>query len=175
MLILTLCSGFDLYITTRNYSDPDNFTASCTRALNRGETITGTLSHGKGPQALFTAGIQAHQAWAISWAESDTATMSPSPPNLSDFRFALTWVPGKPIDPQMYKGASDTSGVGGAPLIYFGMIGGPIIGVTIIALCIWCCCCQCRGCRGDRGDWEPRVVSAQPQETDTTAPPPYSK
>jgi prepilin-type processing-associated H-X9-DG protein len=71
-------SGFSL---SRNLTDLYNIKASCYRTLNPGETtITGTLSHGKGAQVLFTDGIQVHQAWAISWAGSDTATVSPSLP-----------------------------------------------------------------------------------------------
>jgi hypothetical protein len=53
-------SGFSL---SRNLTDLYNIKASCYRTLNPGETtITGTLSHGKGAQVIFTGGIQVHQA-----------------------------------------------------------------------------------------------------------------
>ncbi|KAF7133712.1 hypothetical protein CNMCM5793_005066 [Aspergillus hiratsukae] len=170
-LTLTLYSGFDLSLT-RNFSDRDNFTASCTRVLTRGETITGTLSHGKGPQVLFTAGIQAHQAWAISWSASDTATMSPSLPDLTNVIVVPTWVPGETINPSLYEGASGTSdGPRLEGVMHFVMIGIPIIGVAIIALGIWCWCC-----RGKREERQQRGVSAKPQGIiDTTAAPPYTQ
>ncbi|KAF4208475.1 hypothetical protein CNMCM8980_008536 [Aspergillus fumigatiaffinis] len=59
-LALYMYSGFSL---SRNLTDLYNIKASCYRTLNPGETtITGTLSHGKGAQVIFTGGIQVHQA-----------------------------------------------------------------------------------------------------------------
>ncbi|RHZ51745.1 hypothetical protein CDV55_103487 [Aspergillus turcosus] len=169
-LTLTLYSGFSL---SRNLTNLSNIKASCTRTLTPGETtITGTLSHGKGAQVLFTAGIQVHQAWAVSWSGSDTATLSPSLPTLTNSMVVPTWVPGEIIPPGKWDRGHDGSDMGNwQPLVHFIMIGVPIIGVAILALGIWCCI-RCR--RARREERRQRGVLAEPQGIDTT-PPPYSK
>ncbi|KAG2010866.1 hypothetical protein GB937_007409 [Aspergillus fischeri] len=131
-------SGFSL---SRNLSNLKDIKASCYRTITPGETtITGTLSHGQGTRVLFTDGIQVHQAWAISWAASDTNTMSPSLPLLTNSMVVPTWVPGEIIPPGMYDRGSDGSDMPGwEPIMRFIMIGVPIIGVALIASCVWAC------------------------------------
>ncbi|KAF4162406.1 hypothetical protein CNMCM6936_002132 [Aspergillus lentulus] len=156
--------GFSL---SRNLTDLYNIKASCYRTLTPGETtITGTLSHGKGAQVLFTDGIQVHEAWAISWAGSDTATMSPSLPTLTNSMIVPTWVPGEIIPPARYdRGYEGSDMPGWEPILRFLMIGVPIIGVALLAASVWCCI-WCRRVR--RKERQQRGVLANPQEICTT-------
>ncbi|KAG2027134.1 hypothetical protein GB937_000872 [Aspergillus fischeri] len=151
------CSRSNLY----------NIKASCYRTLTPGETtITGTLSHGEGAQVLFTDGIQVHQAWAISWAGSDTATMSPSLPLLTNSMIVPTWVPGEIIPPGRYdRGYEGSDMPGWEPILRFIMIGVPIIGVALLAACVWCCIWRWRVRREER---QQRGVLANPQGIRTT-------
>ncbi|GFF23494.1 hypothetical protein IFM58399_00312 [Aspergillus lentulus] len=157
-------SGFSL---SRNLTDLYNIKASCYRTLTPGETtITGTLSHGKGAQVLLTDGIQVHEAWAISWAGSDTATMSPSLPTLTNSMIVPTWVPGEIIPPGRYdRGYEGSDMPGWEPILRFLMIGVPIIGVALFATSVWCCI-WCRRVR--RKERQQRGVLANPQEICTT-------
>ncbi|PGH08765.1 hypothetical protein AJ79_05864 [Helicocarpus griseus UAMH5409] len=83
----------------------------------------------------FTGGVQIHEAWHITWQDTDTSTLSPQLPSLPTHHVVWTWSPGETIKPVEYS----TSLRGMEPLLRFIMIGIPIIGVTVIASIVWCC------------------------------------
>ncbi|OBT50749.1 hypothetical protein VE04_09274 [Pseudogymnoascus sp. 24MN13] len=54
---------------------------------------------------VSTAGTlldQVHEAWHISWAASDTSSLSPALPEITSDMHVDTWVPGQTITPGMY-------------------------------------------------------------------------
>lgn len=117
-----------------------SMTKPCYRQIKDGDTsIIGTLSYGEGSTRLFTGGFQAHEAWQISWEAADRSTLTPSLPDLTSRKHVPTWTAGETIpsgkhDPETGQG-NDMPGSG--RVIQFAMIGVPIIGVAIIALCVW--------------------------------------
>ena len=145
----SLCSGYSLDLRGTFFS-VESITQPCYRKVDAGgTTVTGTLSHGEGSTLLFTYGIQMHEAWQITWAASDTSTLSPPPPEISMGGVASMWVPGEPLPALTPTGIylpsstqTDTHGTSDrdiwAPLMRFLMIGLPIILVAIIGGCVTC-------------------------------------
>ncbi|KAL1955659.1 hypothetical protein VTO42DRAFT_8204 [Malbranchea cinnamomea] len=114
----------------------------CYRQIAADDSTTLTVTPaGESSGVPFTQGIQVHQAWHISWAESDTSTLTPSLPELTSSKLVPTWTPGQTIPPGMYDRESGSNdgprGLGG--VVWFLMIGIPIIGVVLIALAVWFC------------------------------------
>jgi len=97
----------------------------------------------------FPDGLRVHNAWHITWASSDRAALSPTPPLLTCTGGQIqTWVPGQPVDhydcPDSPKdGIKISQGA-----IYFLAIGLPIIVVVLVAAC--CTCCFWRRCKERR-------------------------
>ncbi|KAJ5988233.1 hypothetical protein N7481_003443 [Penicillium waksmanii] len=109
---------------------------ACGRTINSGETtITAPLASRTDATGTFTQGMIVHRAWHVTWAESDTATMSPSLPPLTSGKYLAVWKPGQGVpDGAFDHHNGDNSGVRGwNSLLYFAMIGVPIIGVAILA------------------------------------------
>lgn len=86
----------------------------------------------------FPNGIQIHNAYQISWDETDKPTLSPTPPDFSHGCSATLsmWIPGKSIDPlpcnnNGFDGGGAKKGAG----IAFIMIGIPVIVAALIATC----------------------------------------
>ncbi|KFX87783.1 hypothetical protein O988_09293 [Pseudogymnoascus sp. VKM F-3808] len=50
---------------------------------------------------------QAHEAWHISWAASDTSTLSLALPEITSGMHVYSWVPGETISPGAYDGESN--------------------------------------------------------------------
>lgn len=91
--------------------------------------------------------VMVHQGWAITWAASDTETLTPKLPTLTSSMRLPTWTPGQNIK----GGAYDPSHQGqstreyfGDSLFYFLVVGMPILGAVSIGLCIWCCVQKCQ-------------------------------
>ncbi|KAJ5165024.1 uncharacterized protein N7500_006854 [Penicillium coprophilum] len=119
-----------------------SLTAPCYRYIDAGWTSTTVTvwSTGTKTTKVFSEGYMAHAAWEISWAASDTASMSPTPPSLDSGEYFSTWVPGQALitpTPEPTKHQTDKSLT---KLLNFYMIGLPLIGVAVIACGIWCCC-----------------------------------
>ncbi|KFZ20633.1 hypothetical protein V502_03115 [Pseudogymnoascus sp. VKM F-4520 (FW-2644)] len=113
-------------------------TPPCYRRVDAGEvSIMGTLSHGAGSTRLFTEGIQAHQAWHISWGASDTSTLTPSLPELTSKKLIPTWVPGETIEKGMYdRDHGDDEAVPGLNKLSRDLaIALPLIFVTLSKKC----------------------------------------
>ncbi|KAK2005998.1 hypothetical protein LZ32DRAFT_611622 [Colletotrichum eremochloae] len=87
-----------------------------------------------------------HEAWVVTWAASDTATLTPKLPTLTSSMLVPTWTPGERIpdgqwdNPQRLSSERWLEG----SLLYFLIIGMPIIGALMIASCIWCCVRSCK-------------------------------
>ncbi|KFY68177.1 hypothetical protein V496_01244, partial [Pseudogymnoascus sp. VKM F-4515 (FW-2607)] len=95
-------SGFSLAMNLYQFPYPDS-ELPCIRLVIAGSvSMMGTLLDDAGSTQLFTQGTQVHNAWHISWAASDTSTLSPALPELTSSKFVPTWVPGESIPPGMY-------------------------------------------------------------------------
>lgn len=101
----------------------------------------GTLSHGEGSTVLFTGGLQAHEAWHITWEDAHRSTLTPSLPDLTSGKHVPEWTPGEVIPSGKYdmerEQGSDMPGA--QRVVDFAMIGAPILGVAVVAPCIWLC------------------------------------
>ncbi|KAJ4152853.1 hypothetical protein LMH87_009373 [Akanthomyces muscarius] len=81
--------------------------------------------------------------WLITWAKSDTKTLSPRPPSLGDrcTRAEIsTWVPGAKVsesDRICYQSEHGPDWLGSS-LFWFLVVGLPVIVITIPS--VWCCC-----------------------------------
>ncbi|KAH8890375.1 hypothetical protein GQ53DRAFT_842151 [Thozetella sp. PMI_491] len=89
--------GFNLYSPTTTFAIP-SLTHPCTRTIGNGQaaadqTVTGRVDHGSGVEAALIKGLLVHEAWHITWQESDLATLSPTPPSLTG-QTIPTWIPG---------------------------------------------------------------------------------
>jgi hypothetical protein len=92
--------------------------------------------------------IMAHPAWQITWEASDTSTLSPAPPALTNGMYIDSWVPGSPIEEGRYDntGTGGHSSYGSDP----GFRGSEMmiaicVGVPMLALCMCGGCCY--GCK----------------------------
>lgn len=87
--------------------------------------------------------IFVHEAWHVSWAQSDTATLSPSLLSLTSSMLVPSWTPGEVIPDGKYDYAekNDDPALGQLTrsLMYFLEVGVPLIFVALIA-CISACC-----------------------------------
>ena len=85
-----------------------------------------------------TTDVMVHNAYRISWDSSDTASMTPQPPDLTCGTM-MTWVPGSPATsspcPTHYNDSPPGYGA-----IGFLQIGLPIIIIFGIAFLGGCCC-----------------------------------
>lgn len=125
----------------------------CIRLVIAGSvSMMGTLLDDAGSTQLFTQGTQVHNAWHISWAASDTSTLSPALPELTSSKFVPTWVPGESIPPGMYDREQNIHDGVQIPqsLLWFLMVGLPILGALLIGCCIRCCVIGCRSKRRER-------------------------
>jgi hypothetical protein len=121
-------------------------TKPCYRSVAPGATIPVTAQIVSDETSLttrtFASGVQVHQAWHVSWAASDTNTLSPSLPDLTSSMLVPTWVPGQSIPPGAYDRASkndETALNGLGQVTLFLEIGIPLIAIALIAGCGWCC------------------------------------
>ncbi|WAO93399.1 Hypothetical protein NCS54_01094600 [Fusarium falciforme] len=99
-----------------------------------------TTSDAKAASSVSTIRtLMLHEAWSISWDASDTSTLTPKLPSLTNNMEVPTWTPGQNIP----KGKYDESPVDDGPLSdstgRFLVIGLPIIGVFFVLLGAWIC------------------------------------
>lgn len=85
-----------------------------------------------------------HRAWAVTWAASDTATLTPKLPTITSSMLVPTWTPGETIPDgkwdKVYTSEGYRSGLDSlGNLGLFLVIGLPIFGALGIAGSIWCC------------------------------------
>ncbi|KAL2127333.1 hypothetical protein VTI74DRAFT_10894 [Chaetomium olivicolor] len=89
-----------------------------------------------------STGLRAHNAWHISWAFSDTLSLSPTPPALpcpSDPSVVISsWTPGAVVDPSLSSLCNHNDGVSTwspseTRSLWFLIVGLPLIVVTVIA------------------------------------------
>ncbi|KAK3390747.1 hypothetical protein B0H63DRAFT_519961 [Podospora didyma] len=115
---------------------------------NLGTTFLPGSSPSSPSSLLFPNGIQVHNAWHISWAASDTSSLSPPPPDLAcggGARSLSTWIPGETVPPlppnlntDVCQDMENNSGGGvddthqPTPMFLFMVVGLPLIFVAII-------------------------------------------
>lgn len=80
----------------------------------------------------------AHPVWAITWAKSDTATLTPQLPTLTISTKVPTWTPGQklstydPYHPNFRQFVGDVA-------YFLLVVGVPITVALISGCCVWCC------------------------------------
>ncbi|KAF4471174.1 hypothetical protein FALBO_1917 [Fusarium albosuccineum] len=107
-------------------------------------TITATASDIEQNDSVITPDgtLMVHQAWAISWAASDTAHLSPQPPALYSGETVASWDPHEsvPSDRPVEEPVNDHVNMYiSNSAVWFLMVGLPIIAVLLISSCCWCC------------------------------------
>jgi hypothetical protein len=138
-----------------------------------------------GSTHLIARGIQVHQPWHVSWKESETDDLPLSLPALTSSMWVPTWVPGKPIPSGWYQGnGRNSTSLGDMEgVIWFLIIGVPMISLALIGSCVWCCVHNSRVRRREklralqeqmRRAYEaaPGVPLAAPTASPTASPPP---
>ncbi|KAK2035411.1 hypothetical protein LX32DRAFT_688714 [Colletotrichum zoysiae] len=86
-----------------------------------------------------------HEAWEVTWAASDTATLTPKLPTLTSYMVVPTWTPGEYIPDGYYDPKPQDHLVTiDEKALWFLIIGMPIIGALMIGSCIWCCVRSCK-------------------------------
>jgi len=98
--------------------------------------------------------VMVHQGWAITWAKSDTATLTPQLPTLTSDMRVPTWTPGEKIRDGEYD-AHPSERISseeffGHDLYWFLVVGVPVLAVLLFASCVWCCVRKCRKKRKNR-------------------------
>lgn len=91
--------------------------------------------------------VMVHQGWAITWAASDTATLTPKLPTLTSSMRVPTWTPGQKIKGGAYDPSHPSPSTReylSDGVFYFLTVGLPIFGALSIGLCIWCCVRRCK-------------------------------
>jgi hypothetical protein len=92
--------------------------------------------------------VMVHQGWAITWAKSDTATLTPKLPTLTSEMRVPEWTPGQKIRDGEYDRypsySIDTEELLGHDFYWFLAVGLPVLGALSIGLCIWCCVRKCK-------------------------------
>jgi hypothetical protein len=115
---------------------------ACFKDLTAMMTLESTIS--------APSGLQVHNAWHISWASSDRSTLTPTPPALSYSESIKTWVPGETVAKTT---CSDTYNGGvnyDVSLLFFLVIGLPIIALALLISCCTYCICARRKLRRAR-------------------------
>ncbi|CAJ0538944.1 Ff.00g068040.m01.CDS01 [Fusarium sp. VM40] len=117
----------------------DISTYHCGRWVQNTDELS-TTSNAEAASSVSTIRtLMLHKAWSISWNASDTSTMTPKLPSLTNKMEVPVWTPGQDIP----KGKYDESLVEDGPLSgvtgRFLLIGLPIIGVFFVLLGAWIC------------------------------------
>jgi hypothetical protein len=106
------------------------------------KVVSATVSSGQisTTDSVPPSRLQVHNAWEIRWAESDRATLSPTPPLLTCSGALISkWVPGQPVEDMIcYESRVENHGISPS-LGRFLMIGLPIIVLALVASCCLCC------------------------------------
>ncbi|OLN81179.1 hypothetical protein CCHL11_10359 [Colletotrichum chlorophyti] len=137
-------SGF-----THSRERTDGGSSSLAAVCERSGWATAAASGTSGENQIHTA--ERHSAWALTWAASDTATLTPKLPTLTSGMRVPTWTPGEKIPKGEYdQFRNDNLPYIGDGAYYFLMIGMPIIGALMIGSCMWCCIRKCKKNRREK-------------------------
>ncbi|KAI6763891.1 hypothetical protein HG530_007680 [Fusarium avenaceum] len=121
------------------YADINTYTYHCGRWLQNTDELSTTSNAEVASSVSTIRTLMLHKAWSISWNASDTSTMTPKLPSLTNKMEVPVWTPGQDIP----KGEYDESPVEDGPLSgvtgRFLLIGIPIIGVFFVLLGAWIC------------------------------------
>lgn len=114
---------------------------------------TGTAADFPDPATPSNEVTMVHQPWAVTWAASDTATLTPKLPTITSSMTVPTWTPGETI-PDGQWDANRSQDDGGQceldGLMGFVVIGLPVMGLFVLCLYIWCCVRACRTRRREK-------------------------
>lgn len=112
----------------------------CFQSVEEGHTTIDGLMN-RTATAQFTGGYLGHEPLRIQWNRTDAATLSPSPPQVTeDNRYIPTWVPGHKAELERSQNMEgDSENDPWKPLFHFLVIGLPLIVVTLIGCCFMCC------------------------------------
>ncbi|PVH82685.1 hypothetical protein DL98DRAFT_586281 [Cadophora sp. DSE1049] len=136
---------------------PEQWTAYDVREAAIGVSATPTRTTTTAttrPAFPFPNGVQIHNAYHISWDATDTATLSPTPPNLVKYGCSPTlsvWVPGETVSslPCSIENAS-----GGGRNLALTLALGITLPIVFVALICTCICIHYRNKR--KGSWRPK-------------------
>ncbi|KAF5494359.1 hypothetical protein CGCS363_v009220 [Colletotrichum siamense] len=83
--------------------------------------------------------LMVHEAWAVTWGASDTPTLTPQLPTLTNSMLVPVWTPGDRISDGIYDhdGGKDGNAMSKTMRLVL-LIGLPIIAAIIICLITWC-------------------------------------
>ena len=145
------------------------------RKVSRGElSISTPLSlgsatdqfQGTAPTTTGSDGmtIVVHEAWAVTWVDSDRSTLTPKLPDLTSSMSVPTWTPGDKIPKGKYDRDDSKSEEEffGHDLYWFMIVGIPVMTVVLALPCVWCCVRCCRRSR------RKKKVAARESITQTT-------
>ncbi|KAH9236404.1 hypothetical protein K456DRAFT_1761013 [Colletotrichum gloeosporioides 23] len=83
--------------------------------------------------------LMLHEAWAVTWDASDTPTLTPQLPTLTNSMFVPVWTPGDNIPDGIYEHDEAKDGHAmGQTICMVLLIGLPIIATIIVCLVTWC-------------------------------------
>lgn len=91
-----------------------------------------------------------HQPWAVTWAASDTATLTPKLPTITSSMIVPIWTPGQTIPGGIWDDKGQDNGVqidGGFLAVIIAL---PILGFLVTCCLIWCCARACYKKRKER-------------------------
>lgn len=152
------CDRFVAPICTESWESspadftPSGFTYAWTAGRSRGKsqcarwgwnTGTGVDLEAQTPSNEVT---MVHEPWAVTWAGSDTTTLTPKLPTITSSMTVPTWTPGETIPDGRWDADKNTSQDNGVQ--YDGsflaiIIGLPIFGVLVLSCFIGCCVRAC--------------------------------
>lgn len=105
-------------------------------------TGAGTETSSEHPASI----LMVHDPWAVTWAASDTATLTPKLPTLTNSIALPTWTPDQVIPDSAYEPPKENKdGLKISQSLYlFICIGIPLIAAAMVGSCIGCCVQSCR-------------------------------
>ncbi len=168
-------SGFNLHSASGAFL-LSSLTRPCTRTVGDGraddqQTLTLAAADGSGPTAVMTKGLQVHEAWHITWQQSDLATLSPAPPDLANYTLIPTWVPGSPVVAAVATSSegpapSATAPSPAAPSSKGHGLGLSIIWIVILSVAVGAGLAICVGVTWRRAIKRRRHAAAAPEQTE---------
>ncbi|KAH6856632.1 hypothetical protein B0I37DRAFT_79822 [Chaetomium sp. MPI-CAGE-AT-0009] len=136
---------------------PEEITNGCGRWTSGLNSDSGSDAPSITDADAASSTLLIHNAWAITWAESDIPNLTPQPPTLTNSMLVPTWIPGEVIPDGKYD--RSPSGVDRPKLLpenageWFLLVGMPSIVALSIGSCVFCCvrsCCKKKRARRAR-------------------------
>lgn len=140
MLYIALCSGYSIswpFLLPRSIEGVTS--PACFSEINPSPSTINT------PDSLstdFPQHVQVHNAYHISWQESDRVTLTPQPPELTcSPKLGIgTWTPGLPVESPSCPNSSDDDD-DDDPLLPTAALFFLVVGLPVICIAALCFCC----------------------------------